>query len=408
MFNAGSIIEIRHAAGGRLTPGRIAAWSSVLLVGECLTLLFFIAGTHGWIVSLTRPVSTDYVSFYAAGTLAATASPSLAYDNAAHYAAEQAATAPGIAYVYFFYPPTFLLFCRVLAALPYLVSYITFQVCTGAAWLLGLRQVLRPTGYTWLLPCLAFPAVFWNVGLGQNAFITASLFAFATCLVDCRPWLAGLLFGTLCYKPHFGLLVPVALLAGRRWRTLAGAAASVISLVLLPAAVLGWQSWRSFLHVFAASRQTFESGKVTLAHIVTPFGAARLAGLPPSLAYPLQVAVSLCACVCVGLLWWRCSRPGPRNAALIAGTLLSVPVALTYDLLSAFVAAAWLVRDAAEQGKAQRDGLLLVVFFLTPLLSLSLGSTLHVQPTPFVLATMLALCLTHGWRITPPRQRILT
>ncbi len=385
--------------GGLLTAERVTAWSGVLLIAECLTLLFFIAGTHGWIVPLPGPVSSDYVSFYAAGTLAAAGTPSLAYDTAAHYTAEQAAAAPGIAYFYFFYPPVFLLLCRLFAALPYLASYIVFQLVTGAAWLLGLRQVLRVSGSAWLLPCIAFPAAFWNIGLGQNAFLTASLFAFATCFVDRRPWLAGVLFGALCYKPHFGLLVPIALIAGRRWRTIAGAAIGVLGLVLVSGAIFGWQTWLSFLHQFAASRGTFEAGKVTFAHIVTPFGAARLAGASVSLAYTLQIVASLCASACVGLLWWRCCRPGPRNAALLAGTLLSVPVALPYDLLNAFVAAAWLVRDAMEQGDASRHAPLLTLLFLTPLFSLGLGRALHLQLAPCALATLLILCLQRGLEV---------
>src|SRR5207244_3647915 len=68
-----------------------------------------------------------------------------------------------------------------------------------------------------LVVLLAFPMAFWNIGLGQNAFLTAGLFGMATLLIDRRPIVAGLLFGLLCYKPHFGLLIPGALAAGGYW-----------------------------------------------------------------------------------------------------------------------------------------------------------------------------------------------
>jgi len=42
-------------------------------------------------------------------------------------------------------------------------------------------------------------------------------------LLERRPVAAGLLFGLLCYKPHFGLLVPVALASGGYWRSFAAA-----------------------------------------------------------------------------------------------------------------------------------------------------------------------------------------
>ncbi len=389
-----------------LTVDRVVAWSAILLIGECLVFLFFVAGTHGWIVKLTGPTTTDYVSFYAAGRLAAGGNPALAYDPAAHYLAEQAVTAPGIAYVYFFYPPTFLLLCRLLALLPYLFSFVVFELVTGLTWLAGLAAILRRPDRAWLLPCLAFPALFWNVGFGQNGLLTASLFAFATLASDRRPWLAGLLFGALCYKPHFGLLIPVALLFGRRWRSIAGAACSLTGLALLSVAAFGWRVWPAFLRVFLGSRGTFEAGRVTLSHLVTPFGAALLAGATANWAYRVQAAATLLAACCVAWLWWRDERPGLRHAALIAGTLLSIPVALTYDLLSAVVAAAWLIRDAADQGRSGRDAPLLGLLFLTPLAGPALGRTLHLQIAPFALLTLLMLCLRHSG-VTPVAKPVL-
>ena len=59
------------------------------------------------------------------------------------------------------------------------------------------RRILDDTSAAALLALLAFPAVFWNIGLGQNAFMSAALFGGATLLVDRRPILAGLLFGAL-------------------------------------------------------------------------------------------------------------------------------------------------------------------------------------------------------------------
>src|SRR6202007_3224914 len=106
---------------------------------------------------------------------------------------------------------------------------------------------------TGVIAILAFPAVWWNFGLGQNAFLTAALFGAATLLVDRRPILAGLLFGALCYKPHFGLLVPLALAAGGRWRCFAAAAASAGGLVLASLMVFGSSTWEAFLAAAAGS-----------------------------------------------------------------------------------------------------------------------------------------------------------
>ena len=210
--------------GGWLTNDRMAGYAWILLTCELLGFAFFVAGTHGLIVPLHHPTSSDFVSFYAAGRLADQGTAWLAYDHAAHYAAEQQATAPGIAYNYFYYPPVFLLICAVLARLPYLWAFIAFQAGSLAACLLAVRPILRNTK---LVLLLAFPAVFWTLGTGQNALLTAGLFAAATWHIDRRPIVAGLLFGALCYKPHFGLLIPIALLAGGHGRAFVAAAGAV-------------------------------------------------------------------------------------------------------------------------------------------------------------------------------------
>jgi hypothetical protein len=53
----------------------------------------------------------------------------------------------------------------------------------------------------------AFPAVFVNIGHGQNGFLTAALLGSALLSLDRRPWLAGALIGLLAYKPQFGVLI---------------------------------------------------------------------------------------------------------------------------------------------------------------------------------------------------------
>src|SRR5499427_1717042 len=105
--------------GAALEWRRIVACCGILLAAETAVFLFLIAGTHGLIVPLSRPVSTDFVSFYAAGALADAGTPALAYDQAAHLAAEERVAGAGIEYQFFNYPPVFLLLCAPLAWLPY-------------------------------------------------------------------------------------------------------------------------------------------------------------------------------------------------------------------------------------------------------------------------------------------------
>ena len=110
----------------RLLRDRLPIHAAVLLCLELGFFAFLVAGAHGAIVPLDRASSTDFVSFYAAGVLAQAGTPWLAYDQAAHFAAEQAAAGAGIAYNYFYYPPIFLTVCAQLAR-----KFLTAERDTG-------------------------------------------------------------------------------------------------------------------------------------------------------------------------------------------------------------------------------------------------------------------------------------
>src|SRR5207248_7571472 len=172
---------------GFLTGPRLARACAALLVLEIAVFLFLIAGTHGWIVPLERATTTDFASFYAAGKLAGAGTPALAYDQAAHHAMEQAVTAPGIEYQFFNYPPVYLLLCATLAPLPYLVAFVLFIAVTLLLYLAVARRILDNRSVTALIVLLSFPMLFWTMGLGQNAFLTAALFGMATLCIDRRP-----------------------------------------------------------------------------------------------------------------------------------------------------------------------------------------------------------------------------
>src|ERR1700745_3604981 len=108
-------LRFLYPLGAALDRDRVLAYCRVLLAVETAVFLFLVAGTHGLIVPLAGPTSTDFVSFYAAGALADAGAPELAYNQAAHDAAEQRATAAGAETRVFYYPPVFLLLCAALA-----------------------------------------------------------------------------------------------------------------------------------------------------------------------------------------------------------------------------------------------------------------------------------------------------
>ncbi len=366
--------------------------ATMLLVLELAGFSYFVAGTHGWIVPLNQPVSTDFVSFFAAGRLATEGTPALVYDHAAHYAAEQAATEPGVPYNYFYYPPVFLLLCIVFTPLPYLVAFLAFQIGTLVPCLLVVCRILHERGWAVLVPLLAFPPVYFTLGTGQNAFLTAALFGSATLLVDRRPALAGVLFGALCYKPHFGLLIPVALIAAGRWGAIVSAAATVGALVGLSAGVFGWDVWRAFLEAAAGARGVYEGG-VAFQAMTTPLGAALALKGPVWLAYMLQAISALVVAVAVFITWRRGMSLPIRAAILLAATPLAVPVAMFYDLMLSGMALAWLVRWSEGRCFPTWLGVGAVAVFIGSLLTGNFDPHSHLVVAPIVAVGVFAMAV---------------
>jgi hypothetical protein len=347
-------------------------------------LIFFILGSHGAIVPMPDPpTTTDFASFYAAGRLANAGTGALAYDTAAHRRAEEAAIAPGVEEKRFLNPPVFLLICAPLARLPYLPAFVLFEAATFAAWLLLSTRIAG--GGAQAAACLAaIPAVWWALGWGQNSFLSGSLMATGTLLIRRRPLLAGAAFGALCFKPHFGVLIPVALIAGRHWRAILGAALSLLALSAASTVLFGVSAWRGFFNMAVHARQAVESG-IQLSGHVDLGGAARLIGAPAGASWVLQACLSVAAAIGVGWAWSRTrsiETPEPAiaaaNAALVAGTLAAMPFVLFYDLVMAGVAAAWLAHAARTSRWRPGEITALAAAFLLSLLAFPAAGLAHL------------------------------
>jgi hypothetical protein len=377
-----------------LDADRVRFFSRALALAQGLLLAFFIAGTHGWLVAGVGPNTTDFASFYAAGTLANAGTPALAYDQTAHLAAEEKATEKGIGYEYFFYPPTFLLLCAPLARLPYLVSFVLFEAATLAAWLALTRRIAGPGS---VAPLLACSSVWWTLGIGQNALLSGTVMAAATLMLPRRPTASGMVFAAQCFKPHLGLLVPVALLARRQYRAFAAATVTLVAFVGASVLLFGVDTWRRFLAVERIAPTTLYSGKVALAAHIDMRGGAMLLGLDPSLAGGLQIVVTILALL-AALIIWRHGDYATRAAALAAGTLAIIPFALFYDLILATVAGAWLVQAGRETGFLRGEKTILALCVVADLITYPVGKAAHLPFGVLIAPALLGLCYRRAAR----------
>ncbi len=190
-----------------------------------------------------------------------------------------------------------------------------------------------------------------NLGHGHNGFLTAALMGFALVSLDTRPVLAGVLFGLLSYKPQFGLMIPLVLLATGRWRTLFAAAATVAALVIAATLAFGMETWRAFF-VFAEYTRAIvlETGETGWHKIQSVFSWTRMWGAPLSLAYAIQGAVTLAIAAAMIWLWRSPASFALKAAALCLAAILGTPYSIDYDLMVLAPAIAFLAIDGLSRG----------------------------------------------------------
>lgn len=354
--------------------GRAFSAARLHLLFFALTAVYAVAfadllATHRWLWDQAGHLQAfDFVDVYAAGKLALSGHPWAIYDWAAHRGAEAAALGHPVSWKDYYgwhYPPPFLFIATALAVLPYLVAFFAWSLGTLPLYLLTIRKV---TGHSsaWLAAC-AFPATFFTIAVGQNGFLTAALMGGALLMLDARPVLAGLLIGLLAYKPQFGILIPLALIAGGHWRGFVAAATTVIAVASLSWLVHGSQTWAAFFHsVPVTVDAVLVRGMAGWGKLNSVYGLCRWMGCGLSLATALQGATIVLMALAVILLWRSRAPSDLKAAALIVASLIATPYLYVYDLPVLAVALAFLFRMAAfdriETGAAALAAITVAVF----------------------------------------------
>jgi glycosyl transferase family 87 len=374
--------SVRH---GIVAPGdasRSPFAQFVLRGAEVLALIVFLSFCVLWVrwqaaTSGVAKLSGDFVSFWTAGQLAWDGRAADVYERELHYAQQLALHGdPGWGYLAFFYPPFFLLLCALFALASYFPALCIWLATTCAGYALAMRALLvrgaREGAHAWVL-LLGYPAAIVNAGFGQNGFLSAALLGGAAVWLDRRPDLAGLCFGCLAYKPHLGIVVPLALVVTGRWRCFVFAAGTVLVLSAAATAAFGTDVWQAFLASATEARQQWlePANPLYLQYLVSIFGAIRLHGGALAFAYEAQVAAGLAA---AGLLVWALRRRQPDErsgraevAAMVACMPFCTPFLLEYDLTILAVPAAWLLGEGLRDGFRRFELGALIGCFLAPI-----------------------------------------
>jgi arabinofuranan 3-O-arabinosyltransferase len=370
-----------------LSAPRITAPQSIpaSLLNACFVLFIINAAffpsaffAHWWIFDEKGlGIPTDFVNVWSAGKLVLEGHPALAYDWDIQKQVQVAVL--GQSYQGNFawhYPPPFLFVASLLAQFPYSVAFVGWAAVSLMPYLAVMRAIVgQPFG---LLLAAAFPVVLTNTLVGQNGFLTASLIGGTLYLMPVRPVLSGICLGLLSYKPQYGLLFPLVLIATSQWTVFFTAGCVAVAMVLASWLAFGTESWQAFFHWMPMFSQAFlTEGRAPWGKMQSIFALVRYLGGTEQLAWTFQWIMSGAVAVLQALMWRsRISYP-LKAAALATGTLLITPYLFLYDVMVLAIAVAFLVRIGLRQDFQRHElpslGMVAALLMFYPLLGAPTG-----------------------------------
>ena len=373
-----------------LTRRRLVAYPRLFLAVYVASAAVWMLRSKGLIDPAGHPIGADFIDPWSASWLTLHRTPSAVYNVARLWSVERMAVAdPSVGFAGFHYPPIYLLIIIPLALMPYALSLLAWTITTFAAYLATMWKIDPERDSLWL--AIAFPGALVNLTNGQNGFLTLALLGGGLLTLDRSPILAGVMFGLMSYKPQYGILIPIFLLATRRWRTIASASVTVVILAALSFAIFGAQTWQAFFSSITFTRHVvLEQGGSGFEKLQSAFAAARLWGFGVATAYAVQAAVALIAAIIVIWIWWRTPTFELHAAALATGVLLMTPYMMDYDLVLLALPIAWLALEARRNGALPYEKSLLVFVWMLPLFARSLAGHALIPVAPLAMLLLLA------------------
>jgi arabinofuranan 3-O-arabinosyltransferase len=364
--------------------------------------------SHWWIYDPNGlGIPTDFINVWAAGRLVLDGHPALAYDWDIQKQVEVVELGQNfVGNFAWHYPPPFLFVAAFLAQFPYSVAFIGWIAVSLVPYLAMMRAIVgRPFGF---MLAIAFPLALNNTLVGQNGFLTAALIGGTLYLMPARPVLAGICLGLLSYKPQYGLLFPLVLIAASQWTVFFTAGITAVAMALVSWIAFGTESWQAFFHWMPMFSQAFlTEGRATWGKMQSIFALVRFFGGSEQLAWIFQWIMSGTVAIVLALMWRSKVRYWLKAAALATGTLLITPYLFMYDMMVLAVPVALLVRTGLKYGfrayelPALGCALALILSFIPLVAPVGLGASL-------IVAALIARRAGPWWRRHPAASMMAT
>ncbi len=324
----------------------------------------------------------DFAGFWAAGLLARAKKFMELFSPDAFLAFLHQHFSPAAAMIRWYYPPPTLLPATLISHLPFEAAFWVWS----AGFLAGAALLLRYAGMARLviLATLLSPAALWNLELGQFGIIMgAAQLCGLLCLAKGKPS-GGAVLGLLIFKPQYGILAPVAMIASRGWRFMLACALVSGLILLLSAACLGTHVWGIYVtQGLQVSRHVLEippDGHNSEKFGVSVFWMVRSFGGTLHMSYMVQLASSVAAAVLTWLAWRsRHLTVEMRASVTVMLSLLATPYGYTDDMV------AWsAVLAISAHRRGWRVGFFDVLFWIWPMLCPIVSARTGLLFTPLV------------------------
>ena len=383
-------------SGAWLTPIRARAYPLLLIVVYIGGIIAALVTAHGVIDTTGRPLGSDFSLLWAAGTSVWNGEPALPYDLARYAALQRQIFGADTPILGWHYPPYFLAIAAMVALLPYLWALLVWQGATLALYCATIYRIL-PDRWV-LIAAIGFPGVIINIGHGHNGFLTAFLLGGGLLALDRRPWIAGMLFALVAYKPQFAVVLPIALLADKRYVALLSSAIGVALITLGTLWAFGPQSWIAFRGSMEFTRTVvLEQGNTGWQKIQSSFAAVRALGGSVELAYAVQGAVTVAVVLAVAWLWHSKSNRRLQYAALITGALLATPYVLDYDMVVLAPALAFVLSHGRDLGFRPWQKTVMALVYVAPFVTRMVAEATLVPLGLLAMVGFFAMVVGRAW-----------
>jgi arabinofuranan 3-O-arabinosyltransferase len=388
-----------QAYGYTIVAVYVAAWIACYCYG-----IWFVDGTG-------TPLLNDFTISWIAGTQALHGHVASLYDTVQFENIQTAVVGlhhePRVLYPNWPYPPIFFLIVAPLALLSYSAAFLTWEVVTLLGCTLVVFLIVRRPAAVALV--LVSPFSVWNFFEGQSGFLTASLIGAALLALERRPALAGVFIGCLTFKPQFGVLFPLALIAGRQWRTFASAAITAVALAGLSMAAFGISPWEALprqllqhSHDFLLQEHPYAYGWI---YIQTVYGLVRALNAGAALAWLAHGFTAVGVAAIIWLVWRSPVRYPLKAATLSAATLIVTPFSFAYDMAGIAIPIAFLAADQIRCGLLRGEQIIMLGLFLAGFAVL--GRLGYSPLGTVIMIALLGLILRRAWRDWRGPERVV-